>query len=59
MTLSDELERIEIDAWRDYCAAAPPSFAQAVAQFDPDYFLRPKPGEKWFGSAKGDRRAHV
>jgi len=30
VTLSDELERIEIDAWRDYCAAAPPSFAQAV-----------------------------
>jgi acyl dehydratase len=32
---------------------APPSFAQAVAQFDPDYHLRPKPGQKWFGSAKG------
>ncbi len=32
---------------------APPSFPQAVAQFDPDYFLRPKPGQKWFGSAKG------
>ena len=32
---------------------APPTFAQAVAQFDPDYFLRPKPGQKWFGSAKG------
>ena len=32
---------------------APPTFAQAVAQFDPDYYLRPKPGEKWFGSAKG------
>ena len=32
---------------------APPSFAQAVAQFDPEYHLRPKPGEKWFGSAKG------
>ena len=31
----------------------PPTFVQAVAQFDPDYFLRPKPGEKWFGSAKG------
>jgi acyl dehydratase len=34
-------------------AIAPPSFSQAVAQFDPDYFLRPKPGQKWFGSAKG------
>lgn len=25
-----DLEQIEIDAWRDYCAAAPPDFAQAV-----------------------------
>lgn len=32
---------------------APPTFAQASAQFDPDYFLRPKIGEEWFGSAKG------
>jgi hypothetical protein len=31
---------------------APPTFAQASAQFDPDYFLRPKIGEAWFGSAK-------
>ena len=31
---------------------APPTFPQAVAQFDPDYFLRPKPGQPWFGSAK-------
>ena len=31
MTVStDALERIEIDAWRDCCAAAPASFAQAV-----------------------------
>ncbi|MCY4041619.1 MAG: MaoC family dehydratase N-terminal domain-containing protein [Gammaproteobacteria bacterium] len=29
---------------------APPTFAQASAQFDPDYFLRPKPGKPWFGS---------
>ena len=27
---TDDLERIEIDAWRDYCAAAPPAFAKAV-----------------------------
>lgn len=27
---TDALERIEIDAWRDYCAAAPAGFAQAV-----------------------------
>ena len=32
---------------------APPSFPQAVAQFDPEYHLRPKSGQKWFGSAKG------
>ncbi len=29
---------------------APPTFAQSSAQFDPDYFLRPKVGEPWFGS---------
>ncbi len=41
----------------DYAAAtecggvvAPPTFVQASAQFDPDYFLRPKVGEPWFGS---------
>ncbi len=31
---------------------APPTFVQASAQFDPDYFLRPKPGTPWFGSGK-------
>ena len=25
---------------------------QASAQFDPNYFLRPKIGQEWFGSAK-------
>jgi hypothetical protein len=34
-------------------AIAPPTFPQAVAQFDPEYVLRPRVGEKWFGSAKG------
>ena len=29
---------------------APPTFVQASAQFDPDYFLRPKVGAAWFGS---------
>ena len=29
---------------------APPTFAQSSAQFDPDYFLRPKIGQPWFGS---------
>ncbi|MGF1599692.1 MAG: MaoC family dehydratase N-terminal domain-containing protein [Acidimicrobiales bacterium] len=44
---------------RDYAAKsecgaviAPPTFVQASAQFDPDYFLRPKIGEDWFGSGK-------
>ena len=31
---------------------APPTFAPASAQFDPDYVLRPKPGKPWFGSGK-------
>lgn len=31
---------------------APPTFPQASAQFDPDYFLRPKVGAPWFGSGK-------
>ncbi|MDP6606768.1 MAG: MaoC family dehydratase N-terminal domain-containing protein [Dehalococcoidia bacterium] len=29
---------------------APPTFVQASAQFDADYFLRPRLGERWFGS---------
>lgn len=33
-------------------AAAPPTFPRAVAQFDPDYPLRIKDGEPWFGSGK-------
>ncbi len=31
---------------------APPTFYQSSAQYDPDYFLRPKIGEPWFGSGK-------
>jgi hypothetical protein len=31
---------------------APPTFVQASAQYDPDYFLRPRPGVTWFGSGK-------
>jgi len=31
---------------------APPTFPRAVTQFDPEYRLRIKPGEKWFGSGK-------
>jgi acyl dehydratase len=30
---------------------APPTFTAAVAQFNPDG-MRPRPGEKWFGSGK-------
>ena len=29
---------------------APPTFAVASAQFDPDYPLRPRPPERWHGS---------
>lgn len=31
---------------------APPTFVQSSAQFDPDYPLRPKIGQPWFGSGK-------
>jgi hypothetical protein len=31
---------------------APPTFAQASAQYDPDYPLRPRIGEPWFGSSR-------
>ena len=31
---------------------APPTFVQASAQFDPDYPLRPKIGQRWFGSGR-------
>jgi hypothetical protein len=31
---------------------APPTFVQASAQFDPEYFLRPKIGQPWFGSGR-------
>src|ERR1700677_4813307 len=31
---------------------APPTFVQAVAQFDPDYHLRHKPGQPWIGSGR-------
>ena len=31
---------------------APPTFVQSSAQFDPDWPLRPKIGEPWFGSGR-------
>lgn len=31
---------------------APPTFVQASAQFDPEYVLRPRPGEPWMGSGR-------
>ena len=31
---------------------APPTFVAAAAQFDPDYPLRPRPGEPWMGSGR-------
>jgi hypothetical protein len=36
----------------DEAVPAPPTFVQASAQFDPDYFLRPKIGQRWFGSGR-------
>ena len=46
---SDEAHAADSEVGR---IIAPPTFAQASAQFDPDYFLRPKPGQTWFGSGK-------
>jgi acyl dehydratase len=40
-------------------AIAPPTFVQSSAHYDPDYPLRPRFGEPWFGSGKtpsGGRR---
>ena len=31
---------------------APPTFLKAAAQFDPDYPLRPRPGQPWMGSGR-------
>lgn len=36
----------------DAAVPAPPTFVQASAQFDPDYPLRPRLGEPWFGSGR-------
>jgi N-terminal half of MaoC dehydratase len=41
----------------DASTAVPPTFAIASAQFDPDYPLRPTPGEPWFGSGKNPTSA--
>ena len=34
-------------------AIAPPTFALASGHFDPDYPLRPVPGQEWYGSGRG------
>lgn len=31
---------------------APPTFTMASSQYDPDFSLRPKPGQPWMGSGK-------
>lgn len=46
----DSYEYFENGAEAGAGLVAPPTFPQAVAQFNPDYHLRPKPGEPWFGS---------
>jgi hypothetical protein len=38
-------------------AIAPPTFALASGHFDPDYPLRPVPGEHWHGSGRGPGQA--
>ncbi|MDE0226414.1 MAG: MaoC family dehydratase N-terminal domain-containing protein [Gammaproteobacteria bacterium] len=44
---------------RDYAAStecegivAPPTFVQSSNQFDPDYTMRPRTGQAWFGSGR-------
>jgi N-terminal half of MaoC dehydratase len=37
---------------RDPGLAAPPTFVQSGAQFDPDWPFRPRPGEPWLGSGR-------
>ena len=37
---------------------APPTFSVASAHLDPDYMLRPKEGEAWFGSGREPSGAH-
>jgi hypothetical protein len=32
--------------------AVPPTFTMANAEFDPEWWLRPKPGEAWWGSGR-------
>jgi hypothetical protein len=32
--------------------AVPPTFTVANAEFDPDWWLRPRPGQPWFGSGR-------
>lgn len=43
----------ENPAYHGESALAPPTFTMASAQYDPDYHLRPKPDEEWFGSGRG------
>ena len=38
--------------------AAPLTFVQATAHCDPDYPLRPRPGEPWFGSGREPGTRH-
>ena len=38
---------------------APPTFAIAAAQFDPEWPLRPRPGTPWFGSGREASGAHA
>jgi len=47
-----DLNRAYVDADFDGGVIAPPTFAVASSQFDPDFRLRPRPGEPWVGSGR-------
>lgn len=40
------------DSTYDPAAVAPLTFSQAIAHYDPDTHLRPKPGQPWRGSGR-------
>jgi hypothetical protein len=43
----------ESPAYQGEAALAPPTFVMSSAQYDPDYHLRPMPGQEWWGSGGG------
>ena len=45
-------DEADADQGKDKVIIAPPTFVEASAHFNPDYLLRPKIGEEWFGSGE-------